>query len=86
MRKLGESVYSHYAQKLNKDVSFPEDGYQGKYIIDIAEKLIDDFSLLPDAQTKVKKMANKQKLKVAKFLFKTRKRIEKTPELEKLIT
>ena len=43
MRKLGESVYSHYAQKLNKDVPFPEDGYQGKYIIDIAEKLIDDI-------------------------------------------
>ena len=30
-------------------------------------------------------MANKQKLKVAKFLFKTRKKIEKNPELEKLI-
>ena len=44
MRKLAESVHSHYAQKLNKDVPFPEDGYQGKYIIDIAQKLIDDFS------------------------------------------
>ena len=44
MRKLAESVYSHYAKKLNKEVAFPEDGYQGKYIIDIAQKLIDDFS------------------------------------------
>ena len=50
------------------------------------DKLINDFSLLPDAQAEIKKMANKQKLKVAKFLFQTRKRIEKNPELEKLIT
>jgi len=50
------------------------------------DKLIDNFSLLPDAQTEVKKMINKQKLKVAKFLFKIRKKIEKNPELEKFIT
>ncbi len=49
------------------------------------DKLINDFTLLPDDKAAVKKMVNKQKLKVSKFLFKIRKKIEKNPDLEKLI-
>ena len=39
MRKLGESVYCRYAQLCGSDIDFPEDGYQGHYIKDIAESL-----------------------------------------------
>ena len=44
MRKLAQSVYYHYAKNFNEDVKFPEDGYKGNYIADIADKLIADFS------------------------------------------
>ena len=44
MRKLAESVHSRYLEKLNIENDFPEDGYQGTYIADIAENLKNDFS------------------------------------------
>jgi len=42
MRVLGESVRARYLQELGKDVEFPEEGYQGEYIRDIAQALIDE--------------------------------------------
>ena len=36
MRKLGESLRARYLELFNQKVNFPEDGYQGQYIIDIA--------------------------------------------------
>ena len=39
MQKLGESVKSRYLEVLGEDTEFPEDGYEGEYIIDIARKL-----------------------------------------------
>ena len=41
MRKLGESVYSRYCELIGKDAEFPEGGYEGQYIYDIAQKLVD---------------------------------------------
>ncbi len=43
MRVLGESVASRYFELVNKPFEFPEEGYQGKYIIDIAKLIIDRF-------------------------------------------
>jgi len=40
MRKLGESVYSRYLELNNVENKFPEDGYQGDYIKDIAAIII----------------------------------------------
>ena len=40
MNLLGRSVYIRYLQLLGKDVSFPEDGYQGDYIQEIAQEII----------------------------------------------
>jgi len=37
---LGKSVYVRYQQALGNDVPFPEDGYHGEYIKEIAEELI----------------------------------------------
>ena len=39
MQKLGESVKSRYLELLGEETKFPEDGYEGEYIIDIARKL-----------------------------------------------
>lgn len=40
MRVLGESVRARYRELLGKPASFPEDGYQGEYIYDIARELV----------------------------------------------
>ncbi len=42
MRVLGESTKARYLELLNREAQFPEDGYQGEYIRDIAQSLIDD--------------------------------------------
>ena len=44
MRILAESVYSRYQEKLNQDFEFPEDGYKGEYIYDIAQELVNTYS------------------------------------------
>ncbi|MEL7833365.1 arginine--tRNA ligase [Fodinibius sp. Rm-B-1B1-1] len=42
MRKLGESVRTRYLQLLGHEANLPEDGYEGEYIKDIAQELIDE--------------------------------------------
>ena len=42
MRVLGESARARYLELLGREHSFPEDGYQGEYIYDIARELIDE--------------------------------------------
>ena len=42
MRVLGQSVQARYLQELGKDADFPEGGYEGEYIRDIAKELIDE--------------------------------------------
>ena len=39
MKKLAESVEARYLELNNLPYTFPEDGYQGKYIIDIAQDI-----------------------------------------------
>ncbi len=40
MRVLGQSVQARYLEQLGKDAKFPEGGYEGEYIKDIATELI----------------------------------------------
>lgn len=42
MRVLGESTRARYLEILELPFDFPEDGYQGEYIRDIAQNLIDE--------------------------------------------
>ncbi|MGL1930151.1 MAG: arginine--tRNA ligase [Desulfotalea sp.] len=42
MRVLGESTRARYLQAIGAECEFPEDGYQGQYIADIAQTLIDE--------------------------------------------
>lgn len=42
MRKLGESLKARYRERLGLDFEFPEDGYQGDYLYDIADRLIEE--------------------------------------------
>ena len=43
MEILGESVAARYFELINKEYEFPENGYQGEYIKDIAQNILDDF-------------------------------------------
>jgi arginyl-tRNA synthetase len=40
VRHLGESIYARYAQQLGRDEPFPEEGYKGAYIDDMARAII----------------------------------------------
>jgi arginyl-tRNA synthetase len=42
MRVLGESTRARYLELLGKESEFPEDGYQGEYIKNIAQSLLDE--------------------------------------------
>ena len=41
MRILGQSVEARYFELLDKEFKFPEDGYEGDYIIEIANSIIE---------------------------------------------
>ena len=43
MRTLGKSVEARYYELLDKPFEFPEDGYQGDYIIEIAKSIINHY-------------------------------------------
>lgn len=42
MRVLGESTRARYLELLGAEFDFPDDGYQGEYIIEIAKSLIEE--------------------------------------------
>lgn len=42
MRVLGESTRARYLEQLDLPFEFPEDGYQGEYIAEIARQLVDE--------------------------------------------
>lgn len=42
MRVLGESVRARYLELMDEEFEFPEGGYEGEYIKDIAQSLIDE--------------------------------------------
>ncbi|MDY7016867.1 MAG: arginine--tRNA ligase [Nitrospirota bacterium] len=44
MRVLGESIRARYLELLGEPASFPEDGYQGDYIREIARQIFEDFA------------------------------------------
>lgn len=43
MRVLGDSVAARYLELLGEEVDFPEEYYQGEYIKDIAQKLVNEY-------------------------------------------
>jgi len=42
MRVLADSVRLRYLELLGEKIEFPEDYYQGEYIIEIAKKIYDE--------------------------------------------
>ena len=42
MEALGESVYARYMELLGQEYPFPENGYQGDYIGELAQKILDE--------------------------------------------
>ena len=75
MRLLGQSVQARYRQELGQKAEFPDDGYEGGYIIDIAKELVAEYgdSLLDQADEK----SFKEKAEAAIFddIQKTLKRL-----------
>lgn len=62
MRVLGQSVQARYLQELGKESVFPEGGYEGEYIRDIAKELAQenpDLSTDPDEWKPFKEKAEK---------------------------
>ena len=61
MRVLGQSVQSRYAALCGKEIPFPEGGYEGGYIQEIAKSLYDQHgdSLLEPNETPFKEAAEK---------------------------
>jgi len=55
MRKLGESVYARYLELCNQKSDFPDGGYKGEYIIDIASKIKKEHgeSLINEAKNEI---------------------------------
>jgi arginyl-tRNA synthetase len=43
VRKFGESLYARYAQALGQDEAFPEDGYWGDYVADMAKEIASEY-------------------------------------------
>jgi arginyl-tRNA synthetase len=63
MRVLGDSVRIKYLNLLGKQIDFPEDYYQGEYIVNIAKKLKEEFgeSLINEsAEGKFKEVAESE--------------------------
>ncbi len=42
VRKLGASMMTRFRQRIGEDVPFPEDGYPGQYLIDLAAEIPED--------------------------------------------
>jgi arginyl-tRNA synthetase len=42
VRKLGASMMTRFRQRLGEDLEFPEDGYPGQYLADLAEEIPED--------------------------------------------
>ena len=61
MRILGESLKAKYYELLNKNYDFPDDGYKGEYIKDIANSLVKEHndSLLNESDDFFKNNAEK---------------------------
>ncbi len=73
MRVLGESVRARYLEIQKEDFKFPEGGYEGEYIYDIANNLSNDFgNTLIDHETIFKDTAEKH---IFKDITKTLDRI-----------
>lgn len=53
VRHLGESIFARYAQALGKDEKFPDDGYQGAYVVELGKQFAaqydDKFLRVPRA-------------------------------------
>jgi len=61
MELLGESVFARYGELLGVKTDFPEDGYRGEYIFDVAKKLIEKYN------EELLKLPREEALKISSF-------------------
>ena len=46
VRHFGKSIYARYAQALGQDEPFPEDGYQGYYVVEMVQQIAQEYGEL----------------------------------------
>jgi arginyl-tRNA synthetase len=66
MRVLGQSTRARYLELLGQEVSFPEDGYQGQYIVDIARSLEKEYGATLKDSTEIEPF----KKQAERYIFK----------------
>lgn len=76
MRMLGNSVKLRYLQLLGEPVEFPEDHYQGEYIKDIAQEMIDEYSSSLKEEDPEGKFKDKAEARILGEIKATLKRID----------
>jgi len=75
MRVLGESTRARYLELLGLPYQFPEDGYQGDYIVDIAREMIAEHGDSLQGQTDVVPFTQKAKEMIFKDIAGTLERM-----------
>jgi arginyl-tRNA synthetase len=76
MRVLGDSTRARYLELLGLEANFPEDGYQGEYIFDIARKLIDEVGDSLKDSEELQPFKEKAELEIFANIEETLKRLD----------
>ncbi len=75
MRILGDSVRLRYLQQLGEEIEFPDDYYQGYYIIDIARQIRDEYGEKLKKETNLEIFTTKAEKEVFKDIKNTISRL-----------
>jgi arginyl-tRNA synthetase len=75
MRILGDSVRLRYLQQLGEEIEFPDDYYQGDYIIDIARQIRDEYGEKLKKETNLEIFTTKAEKEVFKDIKNTISRL-----------
>jgi arginyl-tRNA synthetase len=73
---LGRSVEARYLQALGRPAAFPEDGYQGAYVGEIARKLVQEYGTALADLDGVERLARIQEIALAEMLAEIRATLE----------
>ncbi|MEX0770283.1 MAG: arginine--tRNA ligase [Balneolaceae bacterium] len=75
MRVLGQSVQARYLQEMGKKSEFPEGGYEGEYIREIAQRLVEEYGSDLAEQVDEKIFREKAEEEIFKEIGRTLKRM-----------
>jgi arginyl-tRNA synthetase len=76
MEVLGRSVEARYLEMLGRPAAFPEDGYQGEYVLDLARRLVAEHGTLLAGATPEERLDRIQRITLAAMLDEIRSTLE----------